>query len=99
MVAGVAFPPASRKLAFSPFKRSMVSFVAIASPAPLTKSTNITKVCTNCADIPLSLSQLIHTRADSAPPQEAPLALHVEKALVVDMLQTRRQIQRCVETT
>jgi hypothetical protein len=36
IVSGVAFPPASRKLALFPRKSLIVSFVAIASPAPLT---------------------------------------------------------------
>ena len=51
IVSGVAFPPASRKLALFPYKRSIVSLVAIANPAPLTTINLVEYSTTNRANI------------------------------------------------
>src|SRR5208282_2576165 len=62
IVSEVAFPPASRKLALFPYKRSIVSFVAIANPAPLTTINLVEYSTTNRADIPPRDSMLLTYR-------------------------------------
>jgi hypothetical protein len=62
IVSGVAFSPASRKLALFPYKRSIVSLVAIANPAPLTIVNLVEYSSTNRANIPPGDSTLLTYR-------------------------------------
>ena len=62
IVSRVAFLPTSRKLALFPYKRSIVSFVAIANPAPLTIINLVEYSTTYCADISPRDSMLLTYR-------------------------------------
>jgi hypothetical protein len=64
MVSEVGLLPTSRKLALFPCRRSIVSFVAIAKPAPLTDVNSIEKSNTDCADISPRDSPSVNYRND-----------------------------------